>query len=255
MSWFRKLFQGTQKGDEDVGDREVAVKGARGVGVGGDVSGEVHTGDEFGGDQITGQKIELLQSTINNLQIGITSKELIEIFEQLFGVKDERTARVREQQDQMSKVMPQLLEWKEFHNLVNQLLTNFGQFGSNVDKMLNIGGASAEQISIAEILSLKNSWRPINRGVKSLINWSPDIKHIQIEKWVREIEDLREDINVHLGSWEETSPGGQNWVVNLVEKKNEIEDAILNSLDFADKKLRTTAQNLYNAIYRSKWDG
>lgn len=251
MNWFRKIFPGTQKGNEEIPGRDVSAEGKRSVAVGGDA------GDILTGDQITGQKIELSQATVNNLQIGITSKELIEIFEKLFGKEDQRTNRVREQQEQMSKVMPQLLEWKEFHNRVNILLTSFGQFGSNIEHLKKTRVDLPDEILREKISAIKDLWRPIKRDVEDLLYWKDNkVKHIQeIDYWAGQIEASREDIDIHLATWEEISPEPKKWVNNLYEKKNVIEDAILHSMGFADDNLLETAQNLYDVIYRRKRDG
>lgn len=163
----------------------------------------------------------------------------------------------------------QLHEYKELHNVINEILVAFEPFKAEIDR-------SNSRRSLPKLSLLRDLWRPVSLMVISLLNWSQNIKNIgkpfQLledksksgEDWAIQFSELQSRINEHLGM---TSQFGVKeidypsqiqilsfqklgteipWWETLSELTSSFGHASSHHMNSADKQLRQTAQELFN---------
>ena len=137
-------------------------------------------------------------------------------------------------------------EWKDLHNLLQELYNAIGPFYNKIDQLQN---STTEDEKIV-LNDLRGWWRPCQRRIRSMIRFAKKINYIWSEPyyeengtlrgpdWVVEIVTLRQDIEVLL--W-----GDVYDIRELYKLTAEFSDACLDHLYEADKNLRNEADNLY----------
>ena len=155
-----------------------------------------------------------------------------------------------------------LYEWKELHNLLDEIINSFNQFYSQVERL----NASSGRPDIKELRLL---WLPVSKRVDELLDFSKDIKLIGKpfrddngqylgERWVIEIFLLRNDLNNIFYPDEqaniESSSRGKlfsfgakpQWWDMMYELTRSFYHTAYLHLHWGDKKLRETATELYH---------
>lgn len=196
------------------------------------------------------------------VNIGIGVNELVEALKIAFGKDDPRPEKVRQQLDEITKIHNRLVEWKILHNHMNDLLTQFGQFGTIINGYFDKSkshmpieqGALVEfHFGGDEVDKINERWRPINRIVNVLLRWVPNIQFIGEGGWSKEIIAIRDNIVKHIDGFK--LDGGveqkMKWIRDMKDKKNEFEDFILIYMEISDTNLRETAEELTNTFFRS----
>lgn len=134
-------------------------------------------------------------------------------------------------------------EWKELHNLLQELLTAMDQFHAEVQRLYDLS-------AIGDVKSLRRQWRPCQQRIRVLVGFARDIKLIWAEPYREENETLR----------------GPAWAVEIVLRQRDLEDMLgreecdvdpmyelivdfhdtcYTHLYLADKNLRDAAGDLY----------
>lgn len=196
------------------------------------------------------------------VNIGIGVNELVEALKTAFGKDDPRPEKVRQQLEEITLTHSRLVEWKILHNHMNDLLTQFGQFGTMVngyfDKSKSFtqkGQSDLVEFKFGEneVDKINDAWRPINRIVNVMLRWVPNIQFIGESGWSKEIDDIRDDIVKHIDGFRLDGSVEQKmkWIRDMKDKKNEFEDFILIYMEISDTNLRETAEELTNTFFRS----
>lgn len=223
-----------------------------------EIDGSVNTG---GGDIVGRDKV------YQGLDVG----ELVEALKRAFPYGDQRPEVFRQTIARLQEYHTALYEWKELHNALDEILSAFGQFSAQVER------SDAEKWP-GDLASLRNLWRPVSSQVDSLLEFGASIKVIGQpfrvladrsttgEKWAVEVHALRTAINqrLHLGTGQAALAEGRDsffgqvlqstggllgirpgWWTELYELTHAFGDAAYRHMHLADKKLRETANELY----------
>jgi hypothetical protein len=196
------------------------------------------------------------------VNIGIGVNELVEALKTAFGKDDPRPEEVRQQLEEITQTHNRLVEWKILHNHMNDLLTQFGQFGTMINSYLDKSKSFTQKehsdliqfdFGETEVDKINDAWRPINRIVNVMLGWVPKIQYIGEGGWSKEIVDIRDDITTHIHGFRLDGNVDQKvkWIRDMKDKKNEFEDFILIYMEISDTNLRETAEELTNTFFRS----
>lgn len=137
-----------------------------------------------------------------------------------------------------------LYEWKELHNFLNDILVAFGQFKREVER-IEISGEKPNTRALSRL------WRPVVQKVEAMMDWATSIKYIS-DKPLSYSEEYTEG-----PSWAIDLYAAKVMVDGLLERQAletaDIYDAAFDFSDvaeqhmyLADKRLRSTAGELYN---------
>ena len=198
--------------------------------------------------------------------------ELVSALKQAFPKDDPRPEQLRKillDFEKIQRLQNSLYEWKELHNSLDDILTSFAPFSSEVHR------ADAEK-SIPSLSTLNNLWYAVSTKVDALLQFASNIKYIGTrykeetgmisgEIWAVKISGLRNQVNIQLGLNESSSfnvstkrsisfaEKGKlmigirpDWWVALYELNNEFNHVAYGQMHWADKQLRETATELYN---------
>jgi hypothetical protein len=137
-----------------------------------------------------------------------------------------------------------LSEWKELHNLLNEITYGADQFSRAVER-IDISGQRGDKKALAGL------WRPVAQKTALLLDWATTIKYIgqpfvklssgdmQGPSWAIELHAARTRVD------ELFQPGSFD-VVALDDATNAFIDRAERHMYMADRRLRDTAGELYN---------
>lgn len=136
-----------------------------------------------------------------------------------------------------------LHEWKELHNLLNDILFTFGSFTLEIDR-IEIANEKPHPRRLIQL------WRPISQKVDALLEWGKEIKYIgtpfahsekglQGEPWAIEMYVAKERLDQLLNSPKVEAE-------ELFNARFEFSGKAETRMYLADKKLRETADELYS---------
>lgn len=202
---------------------------------------------------------------------GLNTDELVSALKEAFPKNDPRPEQLRKIFADLQifhQIQQTLYEWKELHNALDDIITSFAQFSSEVHR------ADAEKV-IPSLSSLNNLWYAVSVKVDALLEFSRQINHIgkryqeesgniMGEVWAVKISGMRNQINIQLGLNDLSgfSPSTKrsmsladksrlmigirpDWWIALYELNNEFNHVAYGQMHWADKKLRETATELY----------
>jgi hypothetical protein len=197
--------------------------------------------------------------------------ELISALKQAFPKDDPRPEQLRNillDFEKVQRLQQSLYEWKELHNSLDDILTSFAPFSSEIHR------ADSEK-TIPSLSTLNNLWYAVTAKVDALLEFARNIKYIgnrykeeagmtSGETWAVKISGLRNQVNIQLGLNETSSFNVStkrsisfaeksklmigirpDWWVALYELNNEFNHVAYGQMHWADKKLRETATELY----------
>ena len=213
-----------------------------------------------------------------NIYKGLNAEELVDALKRAFPKNDPRPEQFRIVLAEFQIYHQTLFEWKELHNLLDEILRSFPQFSREIQR------ADSEK-TIPSPRTLRTLWRPVSNCVDSLLQYAQGIEYIGEkyqsfgdrsvgETWAVKINELRNRINVQIGLDEssEFDLSAQHtttlfdkgkiliglkpeWWLVLYEMNNEFDNLIHTQMHWADKKLRETAGDLYlrsRELFRSQ---
>lgn len=138
-----------------------------------------------------------------------------------------------------------LFEWKELHNLMNEVTFTLDQFTREVER----NDATGEPIRPRALTRL---WRPVAQKVDILLEWAGGVQHIASPAfkskddgsvvgpgWAVELHNARTRLDKAL-------PKADKDPQELYDATFDFSDAAERHMYLADKHLRDTAQELYN---------
>lgn len=197
--------------------------------------------------------------------------ELVSALKQAFPKDDPRPEQLRKilrDFERIQSLQQSLYEWKELHNALDDILTAFAPFSSEIHR------ADSEK-TIPTISTLNNLWYPVSIKVDALLEFARHINHIGTgyqeaggvisgETWAVKISGMRMQVNIQLGLDEKSSFSSStkrsvsfaeksklmigikpDWWIALYELNNEFNHIAYGQMHWADKKLRETATELY----------
>ena len=203
------------------------------VTVGGDVTGRDKT---VQGDEVRGDKI------VNYMQLDV--QKLVETLKQALPAGDPLPQNLIDTLKDFREFHTRLYEWKELHNVLNDVVFVFDQFAREVERRDAAG-------EIGDVRLLKRLWRPIEQKVEILRDFAARVTHIGSPLVVLSDGSLQ----------------GPPWAIDLVagaERMQELfaedsvdmaalydatyafSDAAEKHVYLADKQLREAAGELYN---------
>jgi len=205
----------------------------------------VEGGDFVGGDKLIGFGPEQVAQIVKNLSPSYRDPEKLDKALQKF-----------------QNYHKSLYEWKELHNLLDEIINSFNQFYSQVERLNASSGRP-------DIKDLRLLWLPVSKRVDELLEFAKSVKLIGKpfrdeegqyygERWVIEIFLLRNDLNnifypdEHTNS--EISSRGKlfsfgakpRWWDTMYELTRSFYHTAYLHLHWGDKKLRETATELYH---------
>jgi len=197
-----------------------------------------------------------------DVNIGLGVDELVNALKEALGKNDPRPEQVRQQLEEINQIHSHLLEWKILHNYMNDLLTQFGQFGypviniyekTNADSIKKLEPQIQSSIGEDDVYAIKKYWRPLKRITNSLLSWIPETQQIGVSGLSKEIDHIREAMDIQLREFKVNRNVDQNkkWAEGLMDLTNEFEDFILVKMELSDRKLRETAEQLTKTLFRS----
>ena len=202
---------------------------------------------------------------------GLNVEELVAALKDAFPKDDPRPEQLRKilaDFEKIQRLQQSLYEWKELHNALDDVLTAFAPFSSEIHR------ADAEK-TIPSLSTLNNLWYAVSAKVDVLLDFARKINHIgnryreeggeiSGEIWAVKISGMRNQVNIQLGLNEESSFSTAtkrtvsfaeksrlmigirpDWWVALYELNNEFNHIAYGQMHLADKKLRETATELY----------
>lgn len=170
--------------------------------------------------------------------------------------------------EKIQRLQQSLYEWKELHNALDDILTSFAPFSSEIHR------ADAEK-TIPSLSTLNNLWYGVSAKVDALLEFARAINHIGVryreeagnvsgETWAVKISSIRNQVNIQLGLDERSRFNAStkrsvsfaeksklrigirpDWWIALYELNNEFNHIAYGQMHWADKKLRETATELY----------
>lgn len=216
-----------------------------------------------------GRDAIMIDGNVNgNIYKGLNAEELVAALKRAFPENDPRPEQFRMVLGQFQVYHSTLSEWKELHNLLDEILTSFAQFSAEIQR------ADSEK-KIPSLRTLRCLWRPVSARVDCLLFYASQIDYIGKryenlggrsvgEIWAVKINELRNRINVQIELdessrfdlsaqhtvgildkvklWFDLKP---DWLVVLYEMNNEFNHLVYGQMHWADKKLRETATDLY----------
>lgn len=198
-------------------------------------------------------------------------EELVSALKEAFPKDDPRPEQLRKilsAFEKFQRLQQALYEWKELHNALDDILTAFAPFSSEIHR------ADAEK-TIPSLSTLNNLWYGVSARVDALLQFAGYINHIgkryreeagmiSGEVWAVKISAMRNQVNIQLGLNETSSFRASTkrsisfaeksklmigirpeWWITLYELNNEFNHTAYGQMHWADKKLRETATELY----------
>jgi hypothetical protein len=205
-------------------------------------------------------------------QKGLNVDELISVLEEAFSKDDPRIRQLRRvftDIQKMQQIQQTLYEWKELHNALDDIITSFAPFSSEIQR------ADKENV-IPSASTLRNLWYAVSMKVDALLEFSSTINYIGKrykeegsfstgENWAVKLSGMRRDINKLLGLDQDSGFNSTtklsisftdkgklrlgikpDWWVTLFEYNNEFNHLVYGQMHWADKKLRESATELYS---------
>lgn len=200
---------------------------------------------------------------------GLNAEELVAALKRAFPKNDPRPEQFRQILEQFQVYHQTLYEWKEVHNALDEVITSFAQFSSEIHR------ADAEK-TIPPLKTLRNLWYAVSVKVDALLEFARVINYIgeRYEEqggqpsggasWAVKVSAMRNQINQQIGLDEASGfdVSAQrsislvdksklmigirpDWWVALYELNNEFNHVAYGQMHWADKKLRETATELY----------
>lgn len=200
--------------------------------------GQYFQGDiQAQGDVVGGNKVVQYYQQID-------LQKLVEVLKQNLPEDDQSPDQLVEVIQSFQRFHQQLHEWKELHNLLNDILFTQAQFTREVERV----DATQEPPNLRTIERL---WRPIAQKIILLLDWSTTVRTITNIPFQQTPQGLQGP------AWAVELQVAKTRLDALVEGKqvdlNELYDAAFDFLDvaerhmyLADKQLRETATELYN---------
>lgn len=216
-----------------------SVSGAVGVtsdsvAVGGDVTGRDKI-TSVQGDAVQGDKI------VNYVQLDV--QKLMNTLKQALPDDDPLPANLVETLRNFQHFHARLFEWKEVHNVLNDVIFVFDQFSREVERR----DASGQP---GDLRSMARAWRPVKQKIDLMSSFAATLRHIgpplmesaagrQGPAWAIEIlaaadrlADLLDDPQMNFAG--------------VYDATYALADAAEKHMYLADKQLRETAGELYN---------
>lgn len=134
-------------------------------------------------------------------------------------------------------------EWKELHNLLQELLNDLSQFWTEVDRLYGEGEDGARE-------HLRRRWRPCERRIRRLIDFAKGVSYIWEEPFHEEDGEIRGgppwavEIFLRQSRIRETLDEEEIDIKNLYELAGEISDTCDSHLYQADRNLHDEAGEL-----------
>jgi len=202
---------------------------------------------------------------------GLNIDELVSALKEAFPKDDprpEQLRRILSEFEEFQRLQHSLYEWKELHNALDDILTSFAPFSSEIHR------ADAEK-TIPSLSTLNNLWYGVSVKVDALLQFARHINYIgnryreeagiiSGEVWAVKISVTRNQVNIQLGLTETSSFRASTkrsisfaeksklmigirpeWWIALYELNNEFNHTAYGQMHWADKKLRETATELY----------
>lgn len=199
-------------------------------------------------------------------------EELVSALKEAFPKDDPRPEQLRKILSELAKfqkLQQSLYEWKELHNALDDILTSFAPFSSEIHR------ADAEK-TIPSLSTLNNLWYGVSVKVDALLLFARQINYIgnryqeeagimSGEVWAVKMSVMRNQVNIQLGLNETSSFRASTkrsisfaeksklmigirpeWWIALYELNNEFNHTAYGQMHWADKKLRETATELYS---------
>jgi hypothetical protein len=198
---------------------------AGGTNISGDAN--LQDGDFVGRDKVTHQNIQY----INNYEV-----------KEINAAANSHPALLKALKE-FRKYHVELHEWKELHNCLNDVLHQLGQFASQIDRI----ESDKEPPSPRDLVK---SWRPISQTVSSLLEWGKSIQYIGVP-FLKSDQGLQGaawaiDMYVAEENLERLLKSAKYDANALLDAYSEFDEKAQTHMFNTDKKLRETANELYN---------
>ena len=211
----------------------VGVNGEQ-VAVGGDVTGRDKI-TQVDGDAVQGDKI------VNYVQLDI--QKLVDTLKQALPDGDPLPAHLIDTLRNFRSFHSRLFEWKEVHNVLNDVIFVFDQFSREVERR----DASGQP---GDLKSMARAWRPVKQKIDLMRSCASGLQFIgaplieaaagrQGPAWAIEILSAADRLNDLLDDAQMNFAG-------LYDATCALSDAAEKNMYLADKSLRETAAELYN---------
>jgi len=196
-----------------------------------------------------------------NKVIGLQSDELIRLIEAIFAPNYQTPERFDSVLQEFQKIHKTLYEWKELHNLLDEIMNSFNQFYSQIERL---NGSSAKP----DLEELQLLWSRVSIRVTELVEFAKNITqigdryvedqdHLLGERWVLEILSLRNDLEKIFDPDEQVSLEffsrgvfsfgvKPQWWKTMYRLTHVFYDKVFIHMHEGDKKLRESATNLYH---------
>ena len=197
-----------------------------------------------------------------NKVIGLQSDEIIRLIEAIFAPNYQTPERFDSVLKEFQKIHKTLYEWKELHNLLDEIMNSFNQFYSQIERL---NGSSTKP----DLEELQLLWSRVSMRVTELVEFAKNITEIGVpyvedqghltgERWVLEILSLRNDLEKNFdpdeqASLEFFSRGGlfsfgvkPQWWKTMYRLTHDFYDKVFIHMHEGDKRLRESAINLYD---------
>jgi len=210
--------------------------------VGGDVKdGNIIVGD---GNKVQQGDFVSRDKVIQNIQnVNIDIEKLITALKDSLPEDDPAPQHLLDVLKSFQNYHAALHEWKELHNFLNDVLHQFGQFSLEIDR-IEIARERPDPRSLCRL------WRPISQTVNALMEWGKNIQYIgrpfvksdqglQGDPWAIEMFIAEENLERLLKSTSVDTNA-------LFDARSEFGEKAETHMYLADKKLRETADELYN---------
>ncbi len=211
------------------------------------VSGGVNmTSDQtsIGGDVTGRDKITQVQGDQINYNVQLDVQKLLETLKQALPDGDPLPANVLTVLQDFRTFHTQLYEWKELHNVLNDVIFVFDQFAREIERRDAAG-------AIGDVRLLKRLWQPVDQKVDLLIEFAKGVSHIgspliilpdgslQGPPWAVELSVAAERLK-------EVFDGRPVDLATTYDATYAFADAVAKHMYLADKQLRAAAGELYN---------
>ncbi len=198
----------------------------------------------IGGDVVGRDKVTQVQGDQINTYIQLDMQKLMETLKQALPDDDPLPDRLLAALKDFKQQHTRLWEWKELHNVLNDVIFVFDQFSKEVERR----DASN---NLGDVRALKRLWRPVEQKMELLLDFATKVQTIgsplvtqpdgsrQGPPWAIELASANDQLD-HLFT------EGAPTLDNIYEATYAFSDAAEKHMYLADKQLREAAGELYN---------
>lgn len=181
---------------------------------------------------------------IQNIQnVNIDIEKVIAALQRSLPENDPTPQRLLDTLQKFQQYHVALHEWKELHNFLNDVLHEFGQFATQIAPLEWSNERPDSRL-------LLRRWRPISQTVNALLEWGKGIQYIgapflksdqglQGAAWAIDMYIAEENLERLLKTPDVDTNA-------LLDAHSEFDEKAQTHMYLADKKLRETADELYN---------